>query len=309
MVFKRLLQAVGVGGPAIDTVLTHPHCQPGQPLPGQVHLTGGETDVEIEHIALSLQTHVERGSSHQTVNFHRIVIASRIRLPAKDSQSIPFQIELPWETPITDIGGQHLHGMNLGVRTEVSIAKAVDKGDLDPVFVQPLPAQQRVLEGFAQLGFRFKSADLEAGRLYGVNQQLPFFQEIEFYPAPQFAGHLNEVELTMVANPTGLDVILEADKRAGMFTPSADAFGRIHASHDEALTTDWAATIGGWLQELSQRRQQYMAAPGYGQHGHRQSRGPGMGGVVAGAAAGMVGGMIIGDMLDGDEGFFGGDEE
>jgi sporulation-control protein len=312
MVFKRLLQAVGVGGPAIDTVLTHPHCQPGQPLPGNVHLTGGETDAEIEHIALSLQTHVERGSSHQTVDFHRVVIASHIRLRAKDTQVIPFQIPLPWETPITDVGGQRLHGMNLGVRTEVSIAKAVDKGDLDPVFVQPLPSQQSVLEGFARLGFRFKSADLEAGRLHGVNQQLPFFQEIEFFPAPQFAGQVSEVELTMVANPAGLDIILEADKRGGMFTPSTDALGRIRTGHEEALTMEWAAVLTDWLQQLTQHRQQYMAQHGYGhpgQYGHRQSRGPGMGGVVAGAAAGMVGGMMIGDMLSDDEGFFGGDEE
>lgn len=311
MVFKRLLQAVGVGGPAIDTVLTNPQCQPGQPLLGKIHLTGGESDSEIEHIALSLQTQVERGSSRQGVDFHCVVVASRVRLPAKDTQVIPFQIPLPWETPITDIGGQRLHGMDLGVRTEVSIAKAVDKGDLDPVFVQPLPSQQSVLEAFARLGFSFKSADLEAGRLHGINQQLPFFQEIEFYPAPQFAGQINEVELTMVANPAGLDVILEADKRAGMFTPSADALGRIHISHEEARITDWAATIAGWLQQLVQHRQQFMAQPGYGypgQYGRHQSRGPGIGGMVAGAAAGVAGGMIIGEMLDDDGGFFG-DEE
>lgn len=315
MVFKRLLQAVGVGGPAIDTVLTNPHCQPGQPLSGKVHLTGGDADVEIEHIALSLQTHVERDSAHQTVEFHRVVVASHLRLAAKETQAIGFQFPLPWETPITDIGGQRLRGMNLGLRTEVGIAKALDKGDLDPVFVQPLPSQQCVLEGFARLGFHFKSADLEAGRLHGVNQQLPFFQEIEFFPGPQFAGRINEVELTMVANPAGLDIILEADKRGGLFMPSTDALGRIRTGHEEALATDWAGFITDWLQQLSQRRQQFMGQPGYGQYGHpgkhgyHHSRGSGMGGVVAGAAAGMMGGMIIGEMLDGDEGFFGGDEE
>ncbi len=313
MVFNRLLQAVGVGGPSVDTVLANPQCQPGQPLTGEVRLTGGEVDVEIEHIALSLQTRVERGSSQQTVDFHRLVVANRTRLAAKDSTAIPFQIPLPWETPITEVAGQRLHGMNLGVRTEVAIAKAVDKGDLDALFIAPLHSQQRVLDAFAQLGFHFTSADLEAGRLPGVNQQLPFFQEIEFYPAAQFAGRVNEIELTFVANPTSLDIILEADKRGGMFQPAHDALGHIQVSHEEALTTDWAAAITGWLEQLIQPRQQFMPQPGYGQphghpgpYGHPQRRGPGMGGVVAGAAAGAIGGMIIGDMLS-DEG--GGDEE
>lgn len=55
-------------------------------------------------------------------------------------------------------------------------------GDLDEVAVHPLPAQERILEAFAWLGFRFARADIEHGGLYGVRQTLPLYQEIEFYP-------------------------------------------------------------------------------------------------------------------------------
>ncbi|NEE54670.1 sporulation protein, partial [Streptomyces sp. SID8455] len=75
----------------------------------------------------------------------------------------PFGLEIPWETPVTMFAGQHLRGMDIGVTTELEIARALDSGDLDPINVHPLPAQQAILDAFGQLGFRFRSADMERG--------------------------------------------------------------------------------------------------------------------------------------------------
>jgi len=314
MVFKKILGALGVGGPSVDTVLANPQVQPGAELTGEVRITGGNHEVSIEHITLSLLTHVHSEHGAQAVEFHRAVVAGQFLLQAGENRAVPFMLPLPWEAPITDIYGQHLHGMNLGVRTELSVAKAVDKGDLDAVSVHPLPAQQRVLDAFPQLGFHFKKADLEPGHTHGLHQQLPFYQEIEFYPPAEFAGQLNEVELTFVTNPSELVVVLEADKRGGFFSSGQDAFGRIHVTHEQAMTTDWAGELIRWLHHVTERRHQYPTfpkGPGYahgspyqGHHDHR--RGPGMGGIVAGAAGGLVGGMILGEVFEesGEE-FFG----
>jgi sporulation-control protein len=312
MVFKKMLQKLGVGGPSVDTVLADPRCLPGGSLSGEVRIVGGEGDAEIEHIALSLVTRVERGDSGQgMVEFHRVVVSGPTKLPAKQDRTIPFTIPVPWEAPVTEVGGQRLPRMELGLRTEVSIAKAVDKGDLDPVYVTPLESQDAVLDAFGQLGFHFKSADLEAGRIYGIRQELPFYQEIEFYPPSQFAGRINEVELTMVAAPGGLTVVLEADKRGGMFGGGGgDFIGRFEASHREAVDMDWPRMFGEWLDSVASRRGSMMQ--GYGdQHGHhgRRGHGGGMGGMVAAGAAGVLGGMMIGEMLDGDDGGDGGGEE
>jgi sporulation-control protein len=303
MVLKKMFGALGIGGPSVDTVLANPQARPGADLNGEVRITGGNHEVTIEHVALGLVAAVHTENGAQQVEFHRTAVAGQFGLAAGEHRTIPFTLPLPWEAPITDVHNKRLHGVNLGVRTELAVAKAVDKGDLDPVSVQPLPSQQRVLEGFAQLGFRFKKADLEPGRIHGVPQQLPFYQEIEFYPSSQFAGRINEVELTFVTDPQQLTVVLEADKRGGFFTPDHDAFGRIQLSHQQAMTTDWAAELTAWLDQVIQTRQ-HMAVPAHGHYGHR--RGPGMGGVVAGAAAGIVGGMVLGEMLeDGGEEFFG----
>ena len=99
----------------------------------------------------------------------------------------------------------------MGVRTELEIARSVDKGDLDPVQIVSLPGQTQLMEALAQLGFRFKSADVEKGRLRGAT--LPFFQEIEFHPGPEYRGKFNELEVTFLGGPQETRVIFEADQK------------------------------------------------------------------------------------------------
>lgn len=321
MVFKKMLGAFGIGGPSVDTVLSQPSARPGASITGQVNLVGGSTDVDIEHITLSLITRIEveaGGGEHGAVgDFHRLTVTGPMRLATGQELSLPFQLVLPWETPITAVHGHPLRGMVVGVRTDVAIARAVDKGDLDPIQVNPLPVQQRILDAFTKVGFVFKSADLEYGRIAGVRQTLPFFQEIEYYPPQQYAHVINEVELTFVANPQQVEVILEFDKRGGMFGGGQDSFGRYTAAHADADTTDWAEVVDGWLRRAVERRQ---AMPGYGapaghgyahgSFGHREHRrhGSGMAGMAMGVAGGLAAGYLAGEMMDdvfdggGDEG-------
>ncbi|MDF2710435.1 MAG: sporulation protein [Nonomuraea muscovyensis] len=236
MVFKRMLGAFGVGAPSVDTVLATPRTRPGGTLTGEVRLKGGDFDAEIEHITLGLVARVEvefgDGEGAGVGEFSRAQVSGPFTLRKGEERVIDFQIPVPWEAPISEIAGQRLTGMALGVRTELAIAKAVDKGDLDMVDVEPLPSQFRILDAFPQLGFRFKSADLEVGQIYGSRQELPFYQEIEFYPPPQYAGSVGEVEVTFVTTPGGREVILEADTSSGR--SAGDAIGRVTISHDDA---------------------------------------------------------------------------
>ena len=315
-----MLSAFGVGGPSVDTVLDSSVARAGDVLKGQVRVQGGSNDAVIDQVVLSLVTRVEvehgGGEATGTGEFLRLVVQRDVRVPANERLDIPFQLALPWETPVTAVGEVALPGMVVGVRTELVIKGAPDKGDLDPVRVAPLPSQNRVLEAFGELGATFRSADVEVGRIAAVPQELGFYQEIEFFPPPRFAGRLNQVELTFVTNHESLWVVLEADKRGGLFRQGGDTFGRFHMSHEDAERADWTGIIGSWLADAADRAPHANPAFGghqgyqgqHGQHGHHGRRGPGMGAVVGGAAAGLVGGMIIGDMMDGEL-FDGGGED
>ncbi|WP_446213404.1 sporulation protein [Micromonospora sp. IBSANI012] len=312
MVFKKMLSAFGVGGPSVDTVLANPNTRPGLTLDGQVNLVGGDAPANIEQITVGLVTRVEiEGGDTEyagIMEFQRMAVSGPLQLAPKQQLSIPFQLPVPWEAPITDVYGQRLRGMTMGLRTELAIARAVDKSDLDQVNIHPLPVHERILEAFQRLGFRFKHADLERGHLRGTQQTLPFYQEIEFFAAPQYAQAVTEVELTFVTSPHGIEVILECDKRGGFLSAGHDAFGRYTVSHADADRVDWGQVVDGWLRETTSRygslRAAGFGAPhGYG-HGHR---GHGMGGMVAGAALGVAGGLVAGEMIeDAFEGDFGG---
>ncbi|MFE2756698.1 sporulation protein [Actinosynnema sp. NPDC059335] len=311
MVFKRMLRAFGVGGPTVDTVLANPNVRPGEPLAGEVRIAGGDHAADIDEVKLSLVTRVEVESGdnehNRTVEFARAVVGRRITVAPGQHLALPFRFPVPPETPLTVVHGQHLHGMTMGLRTELEVRGAVDPGDLDPVAVHPLPSQEHVLNAFGALGFHFQRADNESGRIHGVPQQLPFYQEIEFLPPRQFLGKISQLELTFVTDPHRLYVVLEADRRGGLFRAGGDTFGHFAMSHDEVIRTDWAGLLHQWMDQVAGRR----SAGGYGLHGgHRGGHhggGIGAGGVVAGAAAGVFGGMMMGEALDEIGDFFEGD--
>ncbi|MER8183412.1 sporulation protein [Kitasatospora sp. NPDC094015] len=297
MVFKKLLGALGVGGPTVDTVLSTPVVRPGGSLQGQVHLVGGTQDAEITGITLTLVGRVEveheEGEHTGLSAFARFAVSAPFRLAAGEQRSVPFSVTVPYETPITSFAGWQLPGMAVGVRTELEISGARDKSDADPLGVAPLPVQQRVLDAFTALGFRLHSADLEAGHIRDSAQRLPFYQEIEFAAAPQYAGVCKAVELTFLTGETGTEVVLEFDKRGG------DVIHRHRLEHT-AGDQDLTAVLEGWLQQV---------AAGYGAHGHgghgghghdggHGHGGHGFGSAAAGAAAGLVGGLVLGEVAE-----------
>ncbi|GAA2771952.1 sporulation protein [Streptomyces showdoensis] len=331
MVFKRLLGSLGIGGPTVDTVLDPGAVTPGGTLSGHVHLTGGNADFTVEHITLELVARVEAehedGESEGVVAFHRFVAGGNLRLAEGERHSVPFSFPIPWETPLTELYGQAL-GITLGVRTELGVAGAKDKGDIDPLAVRPLPAQESVLEALGRLGFGFRSADLEYGRIHGTGQQLPFYQELELTPAPQYAHRVDEIEVTFLAGPGAVEIVLEADRRGGPFSAGHDALTRFTVTHDQVDHTDWTAEVDSWIRRLVDARGHHGshgAPAGYGQdgghygehhapdHEHGRRSGPGLGTAVAAGAAGLavgvVGGMVAAEVVDEVGDFFEGDDE
>src|SRR3954463_10263251 len=241
VVFRKMLRAFGVGGPSVATELVDPHCRPGGVLEGTVQVTGGDHPVDVEYVAIGLITRVEVENGEGDQEFHRQRLTGSFRLVPGRRHAVPFRFEVPWETPITELYGQRLHGMTMGLTTELEVARAVDKSDLDAVAVHPLPAQEMILDALLRLGFRFSRADVERGRVYGVEQQLPFYQEIEFYPPSAYASGINQLELTFLPTPHQLQVVLEIDKRGGLFTEGHDAFGRFDVDYATVDRVDWAA--------------------------------------------------------------------
>ncbi|MFC6880461.1 MULTISPECIES: sporulation protein [Actinomadura] len=258
MVFKKLKQAMGVGGPSIETVLNDPNTTPGGVVTGEITIIGGKFDSDIKAVNLALRTRVEveSGDNEYSSNleYAKLPVAGAFDLDEGARHSVGFQFQVPWEAPLTHFYGQPLHGTTVGLATELEVAGAVDPGDLDPIAVHPLPAQERILSAFANLGFRFRNADCEKGRIWGVHQELPFYQEIEFQPPPQYARGITQLEVTFVSYAQSMEVVLELDKRGGVFTEGHDAFSRFTVDYATAGHTDWERQLDGFLQDAGRRR-------------------------------------------------------
>ncbi|MGW2211443.1 sporulation protein [Streptomyces sp. NPDC001781] len=257
MAFKKLLASLGAGGASVETVLTEVNVVPGGVVQGEVRIQGGSVNQNIEGLSVGLQARVEVESGDQEykqdVEFSKVRLGGAFELQAGAVHAVPFGLEIPWETPVTVIDGQELRGMHIGVTTELQIARAVDSSDLDPIRVHPLPAQKALLDAFIQLGFRFKNADMERGHIRGTRQKLPFYQEIEFYPPAQYRG-LNQVEVSFVADESVMDVVLEMDKKPGLFSEGSDTFRSFQVGLHDFHGTDWAGYLNQWLSEVGSRR-------------------------------------------------------
>jgi sporulation-control protein len=263
--FSKVLASFGQGGAKVDAQLLDRSVRPGGPLRGQVMLLGGQVDQEVQSLGVTLLSRVEQTDDRGQVSlvdlpFQSVNLASNAVVQAGQQLTVPFEIHLPWETPVTTVLGKHLTGMAVGLQTNLDLGgSVVDPQDIDAVAIEPLPAQHRILDALSRLGLQFRAAGLERNKITGLDQQLPFYQEIRFGPSPAFAQVLNEVAVTFLAKSDAMQVVLDVDKRVrigkgGGLGPQGRHFmGAFPVDHGQ-IADNWEQRIEGWLQEVARPR-------------------------------------------------------
>lgn len=241
MVIKRLIRTIGgAGGPTVETELAGSQVLPGGSLDALVHVAGGDHRARVGDIALILCAKVH-GSF---VDFHRVEAVPGFTLNPGDRHTFAVTCAVPFETPPT------LEGTEIGLRTELEIAFAIDRSDLDPVQIAADPAEQHILDCMESMGFRMVSSKLEKGILEGVPQSLPFYQEIEYLPGPSHERQLRKLEVTFVNTEERLHVVVELDRRV---TPleDRDVFGHFAVNPNNLDKYNWPALLESWLAGLA----------------------------------------------------------
>lgn len=135
MAFKRLLAGLGFGGASVETVLAQARAHPGGRISGEVHIEGGSVEQRIDLLTVGLQARVEvEAGDHEgsrNIEFLRQEVGGELDLRPGERHAVPFELPVPWETPITTYRGSHLRRMDIGVNTRLHVAGGVDPGDLD----------------------------------------------------------------------------------------------------------------------------------------------------------------------------------
>lgn len=243
-VWKRTLASIGIGAARVDTNLDNDRSQPGGELTGSIHVQGGDTAQEIEHIELSLVTRFlqEVGDSEVYVNhaLSRERVRDGFEVQPGEAFDLPFTLQVPWETPLT------LGRTSVWVNTALSVSLAVDPNDRDALRVEPSAAMLAVLEALGQLGFTLHKADCEQNRRMG--RQVPFVQEFEYRAGGRFAGRLHELEVILAPDTGGVRVWMEADLRTGGLTGALlgeldlnERFAQLYVDNAGSRNTDRVA--------------------------------------------------------------------
>jgi len=249
-----ILKGILGAGVSVDTVLTDNHVTPGGILQGDVTFAGGEVDHKVEGIALEFTAMVEQDDRApervSRFDFHQAQVSGPFQLMKGSEHKVSFEVPVPWETPLSALEGRPLPGMTLGVSTVLALDKAFDKGDLDPLIIEPLPAQVAALNAMNELGFVFQVADLEEGTIPGSH--MPFYQEIEYWPGGEYKDGFTEIELTFVSNRETTDILLQPNDQGSLLSAGHDNYQRITVENENP--GDLVELIRLQLQQLAQRK-------------------------------------------------------
>jgi sporulation-control protein len=267
--FQKVMASFGQGGATVDARILDRHVLPGGTLHGEVLLAGGQVDQEVESLSVTLLARVDRGESEDggggptvvDLPFQNVHLAGKELVRAGAQLKVPFEVQMPWETPVTTVFGKYLTGMAVGLQTNLNLSRTVvDPQDVDAVPIEPVPAQHRILDAMSRLGFQFRSANLVKERLDGADQQLPFFQEINFGPSPKFTKVFNEVAVTFLARQRDVQVVLDVNKRVrvlkggGLGGRGQSMLGMFLVDYAALGRTNWEQQIEGWLHEVAKSR-------------------------------------------------------
>jgi sporulation-control protein len=209
--FEKLLSSIGVGAAKVDTIVSNPEVERGGLLKGKVMIYGGNAEQEISKIYLELVTsyYYDAGSTGG-YKYHTILehdIHTHFFINPHEKKEIPFEFIIPYDSPIS------YNSQRVDLNTGLDIALAVDPRDYDPLVILPDPATRKLLNAIGQLGLQHKASSGNCH--YQSSWTIPYRQEFNFKPITVSKGKIDELDICVVANSSGIDVVLEVDKRAG----------------------------------------------------------------------------------------------
>ncbi|WP_073310952.1 sporulation protein [Halobaculum gomorrense] len=214
---KKVLASIGIGNASVDTVLEADTVRPGDTVGARVEIDGGDAEQEVGRIELELETRYRTDDGYRETDIARYTLTDGFTIEVGKSRSVPTEIEIPYETPLT------LGRTDVWVETELDIAMAVDPEDRDALTVEPTPRLSALFDAAEALGLSLHTAECEAdsyGRYFGSS----FVQEFEFRPqGGPFADELDELDVVARDGPDSLTAFVEVDRRGGLLSELADA--------------------------------------------------------------------------------------
>lgn len=233
--------------PPVELALAAEAVEPGGILRGAIQLSDRVPTGRIEDMFLELVAYGE--AQPPAVIFRRFSVGGLVgRL--EGGMAGRFTAAVPWETPVTQLFGVTLP-VTVAVRATVAVSGVRGKGPLLPFPVRPLPVQEAVANGIANLGFTLTSARMVQGQIAGTTQRLPFYQEFRLAAPGQYRRVMRELSLILLTHAGGVEVAMDSDRPTG--SNAGGVLAQFIVRHEDVARRDWADEAERWLQHLTAR--------------------------------------------------------
>jgi sporulation-control protein len=211
--FNKVFASLGIGAAKVDTKLEKSSYHAGETMKGVVEIHGGNVEQHIDEIYLTIHTTYIRESDDKKwtdyATIEQIRITESFTIGPNEEKIIPFELQLPIDTPVT------YGNTRVWVATGLDIKNAVDPKDQDYIEVKPNRLTDAVLSALTDLGFYLREVECKEAP-HSLRKKYPFVQEFELIPVNgPFRGKLDELEVMFFHHSTSeCEIILEVDRRA-----------------------------------------------------------------------------------------------
>lgn len=176
-VFETVLASMGLGAAKIDLKLNRPHVKTGEEVTGEITVTGGKAEQNIEGLTVyfMLQSVHAKSSSEFTKRIAVIDVShEEFTLKPEEIRVFPFVFTCPANIPASSINTKYYFD------TSLEIKNSVDSHDQDFIKVLPDELIGQFLTGFKQLGFKQNWEGLVTGD-HGWSQLIQYHPKTYFY--------------------------------------------------------------------------------------------------------------------------------
>ncbi|MCM1969037.1 sporulation protein [Streptomyces sp. G1] len=202
--------------PEIDAVITTVDAQPGQWLRGEVAFRGGGTGLKVDRfdvrVMAKYMTWQGISREDEVARLSPVGYETSAEVAPGAEHRIGFGGRLPWECPITELGGRST-GVDLSVVTTVESGGADVVRDIDFLHVAAPPLHEAVMDAFFAEGYHRVEAELIGDSVPYVEQRRPYLQTYYLEDSGRKADDLAQVEATVLNSQVGALVFVRRGDR------------------------------------------------------------------------------------------------
>lgn len=200
----KLLASIGVGSAKVDTRLAKATYRQGELISGDIFVQGGKAKQKIDSIYLYLIMQ-NLDDQQEEVVLDEFLLADAFVISENETKMVPFEFQLPHDTPVTT-GGSPIY-----LKTGLDVKMAVDPDDHDGFEVLPHLLVDQLLTAMEDIGFQL---NLIAFDYESYHERHPFVQKYQFQPIGAYRDILDELTLIFYPGEQETGVLMQANRKA-----------------------------------------------------------------------------------------------